>query len=145
VTRGTNGWLIDSNVISEFGKRRPNVAVLSFIAEQELESLYVSCVTMAELRSGVIASTDVTAAGNIGIWLDQTIRPMFAERIVNVTEPMMLRWVSLVDEGRRKHHTYSQPDLIIAAQALELGLTLVTRNTPDFERTGVPILNPWLL
>jgi predicted nucleic acid-binding protein len=55
----------------------------------------------------------------------------------------MLRWRMLVDEGRKTGHTYSQPDLIIAATALHHGLTMVTRDRGDFEKARVPVLNPW--
>jgi predicted nucleic acid-binding protein len=68
----------------------------------------------------------------------------FAGRVLPVTEDIMLRWRLLVDEGRKANHTFSQPDLIIAATALEHGLTLVTRNTADFARTPVQMINPWL-
>ena len=139
-----DGWLVDTNVISELGKRLPNPAVSAMMKERRIETLFISCVSLAEIRFGVISSKDAVAAANIGGWLDGVVRPMFADRVIDVTEAVMLRWIALVDAARRQQHTYSQPDLIIAAQALELGLTLVTRNTSDFERTGVKILNPWL-
>jgi len=56
----------------------------------------------------------------------------------------MLRWRLLVEEGRKAGHTFSQPDLIIAATALQHGLTVVTRDTADYARARVPLLNPWL-
>ena len=56
----------------------------------------------------------------------------------------MFKWRLLVEEGRKSGHTFSQPDLIIAATAAHHGLTVVTRDTADFERAGVPLLNPWL-
>jgi toxin FitB len=68
---------------------------------------------------------------------------MFIGRTLEITEDVMLRWRILVDEGRKTGHTFSQPDLIIAATALEHGLTLVTRNVRDFAGLEVPILNPW--
>ncbi len=56
----------------------------------------------------------------------------------------MVRWRMLVEDGRRIGHTFSQPDLIIAATALQFGLTLVTRNTEDFVKTRVALINPWI-
>jgi predicted nucleic acid-binding protein len=56
----------------------------------------------------------------------------------------MLRWRLLVEQGRKSGHTYPQPDLIIAAIALCHGLTIVSRDTTDYQRARVPILNPWL-
>ena len=68
---------------------------------------------------------------------------MFDERALPVSEDTMLKWRLLVEDGRKAGHTYSQPDLIIAATALHYGLTVVTRDTADFERARVPVLNPW--
>jgi predicted nucleic acid-binding protein len=69
---------------------------------------------------------------------------MFEQRVLGVTEDVMFKWRLLVEEGRKAGHTFSQPDLIIAATALEHGLTVVTRDVADFERARVPLLNPWV-
>jgi predicted nucleic acid-binding protein len=68
---------------------------------------------------------------------------MFEGRILPVTEYVMLKWRLLVEEGRRTRYTYAQPDLIVAATALHHGLTIVTRDTRDFARSGASIHNPW--
>jgi predicted nucleic acid-binding protein len=68
---------------------------------------------------------------------------MFDQRVLPVTEDIMFRWRVLLEEGRKSGHTYSQPDLIIAATALEHGLTMVTRDRSDYERAGVALVNPW--
>jgi predicted nucleic acid-binding protein len=69
---------------------------------------------------------------------------MFGGRVLPVTEDVMLKWRLLVEEGRKTGHTFSQPDLIIGATALEHGLTLVSRDTADYEKAHVPVINPWL-
>jgi hypothetical protein len=68
---------------------------------------------------------------------------MFTGRVLEVTEDIMLEWRLLVEEGRKINHTFSQPDLFIAAIALHHDLTIVTRNQKDFDKTRVPIFNPW--
>jgi len=68
---------------------------------------------------------------------------MFGQRILEVSEDIMFRWRVLVEEGRKSGHTFSQPDLIIAATALHHGLTVVTRDTRDYELARVPLINPW--
>jgi hypothetical protein len=68
---------------------------------------------------------------------------MFDQRVLEVSEDVMFKWCLLVEEGRRVGHTFSQPDLIIAATALQHGLTVVTRDVGDYKLARVPILNPW--
>ncbi len=69
---------------------------------------------------------------------------MFHQRVLPITEDVTMRWTTLVHAGSKAQHTYSQPDLIIAAQALHHDLVVVTRNTSDFEKSGARIINPWL-
>jgi toxin FitB len=68
---------------------------------------------------------------------------MFEERALPVTEDVMFKWRLLVAEGRKAGHAYSQPDLIIAATALRHGLTILSRDTSDYERARAPAVNPW--
>ena len=68
---------------------------------------------------------------------------MFNDRVLPVTEEIMFRWRVLMEDGGRSGHTFSQPDLIIAATALQHGFTAVTRDRSDFDRAGAPIFNPW--
>ena len=70
--------------------------------------------------------------------------PWFGERILEVSERVLLRWRMLVWEGQKENYTYSQPDALLAATALEHNLGVVTRNSEDFERAGIRLLNPWL-
>ena len=72
------------------------------------------------------------------------VRPMFEQRVLPVSEDVMFKWRLLVEEGRRLGHTYSQPDLIIAATALQHGLTIVSRETGDYATTHAALFNPWI-
>jgi predicted nucleic acid-binding protein len=137
-------WLLDTNILSEIRRLRPEPKVLAFIASHPLEQLYISTVTLAELRFGIeLLSEGNRRRDELNQWLAETVRPMFEQRILPVTEDIMFRWRVLVEEGRKLGHTYSQPDLIIAATALDHGLTIVTRDRGDFERAHVPLVNPW--
>ena len=138
-----NGWLLDTNILSELRKPRPDPRVQAFVAEQPLESLFVSSVTLAEIRYGIDRLDDPLRRAELIDWLDLRLRPLFAQRVLEVSEDVMFRWRLLVEEGRRAGHTFSQPDLIIAATALQHGLTVVTRDTADFQRARVPLFNPW--
>ena len=137
------GWLIDTNVLSELRRPRPARSVVAFVAAQPLESLYISAVTLAEIRFGIELVTDAGRRAALTDWLAHKLRPMFAERILPVSEDIMFRWRILVEQGRKAGHTFSQPDLIIAATGLEHGLVVVSRDTSDYEQAGVAVLNPW--
>lgn len=136
-------WLLDTNILSELRRPKPEPKVLAFIAQHSLDHLYVSAVTFAEIRFGIELVSDAGKRAELNGWLSHTVRPMFEERILPVTEDVMLKWRLLVEEGRKAGHTFSQPDLIIAATALCHGLTILSRDTSDYERARVPVVDPW--
>jgi toxin FitB len=139
-----NGWLIDTNVLSELRRPKPDANVIAFIAAQPLEQLYVSTVTFAEIRYGIEIHDDPLRRAALLDWLTNIVRPMFEQRVLEISEDVMFRWRLLVEFGRKMNHTYSQPDLIIAATGQHHGLTIVTRDTGDFEKANVSVLNPWI-
>jgi len=138
-------WLLDTNILSELKRPAPSHKVTAFVAGCPLDQLYVSTVTLAEIRFGIERSPDAIRRAEIEQWLATTIRPMFAGRTLAITEDIMLRWRLLVENGRKAGRTFPQPDLIIAATALEHNLTLITRNVRDFASLRISILNPWEL
>lgn len=137
------GWLLDTNVLSELRRPRPEPKVVSFVAAQPLDGLFISSVALAEIRFGIELVADAGRRAELNDWLTHKVRPMFDQRVLPVTEDIMFKWRLLVEDGRKTGHTFSQPDLIIAATALEHGLTVVSRDTTDYERARVPVLNPW--
>jgi predicted nucleic acid-binding protein len=137
------GWLLDTNVLSELRRPKPNIKVLNFVASKPLDLLFVSIVTFAEIRFGIEGIGDATRRAELNDWLAHKVRPMFEQRALAVSEDVMFKWRLMVADGRKAGHTYSQPDLIIAATALHHGLTVVTRDTSDFEKARVPVFNPW--
>jgi hypothetical protein len=139
----TTGWLLDTNILSELRRPKPERKVLAFVAAQPLDLLYISAVALAEIRFGIELVTDATKRAELNDWLTHMVRPMFEQRVLPVTEDVMFKWRLLVEDGRQAGHTFSQPDLIIAATALQHGLTVVSRDTSDYERARVPVLNPW--
>ena len=136
-------WLLDTNILSELRRPRPETRVISFIEALPLDQMYVSVVTLAELRYGVELITDAPRRADLHDWLNDIVRPMFDQRVIPITEDIMVKWRFFVEEGRKSGHTYSQPDLIIAACAAQLGMTVVTRDRSQFDRAGVAVLNPW--
>jgi toxin FitB len=135
--------LLDTNVLSELRKSSPNAQVTAYIVAQPLERLFVSDVTFAEIRFGIEQATDPLRRAELHEWLQNTVRPMFEQRVLPISEDVMFKWRLLVEAGRKVGHTFSQPDLIIAATGLHHGMTVVTRDTGDYERAGVRLFNPW--
>lgn len=138
------GWLLDTNILSELRRPRPERKVLAFVASQPLELLYVSTVTLAEIRFGIELVPDPARRSELTDWLTHKVRPMFERRTLEVTEDVMFKWRLMVEEGRKSGHTFSQPDLIIAATGLHQGLTVVSRDTSEYAKARVPVFNPWV-
>jgi hypothetical protein len=136
-------WLLDTNVLSELRRPKPDPRVVAFVAACPLDLLYISAVTLAEIRFGIELVGEPNRRAELNDWLPHRVRPMFADRVLQVTEDTMLKWRILVEEGRKAGHTFSQPDLIIAATALHHGLTVVTRDRSEYDKARVPAINPW--
>jgi predicted nucleic acid-binding protein len=136
-------WLLDTNVLSELRRPNPDARVVAFIAGCPLDQLSISVVTLAEIRFGIDLVGDPGRRNLLQDWLTQKIRPMFGVRILQINEDIMLKWRKLVEEGRKAGHTFSQPDLIIAATAIHHNLTVVTRDRSDFDKAQVTVVNPW--
>ena len=100
-------------------------------------------VERAEIRFGIELVGEPDRRADLNDWLANKARPMFGERVLQITEDIMLKWRLLVEEGRKAGHTFSQPDLIIAATAIHHGLTLVTRDRSDYDMARVPVIHPW--
>lgn len=137
------GLLLDTNILSELRRIRPEPKVVAFISVQPLEGMFVSAVTFAEIRYGIELVPDIHERAALNDWLNLQLRPMFDGRVLPVTEDVMFKRRLLVEEGRKAGHTFSQPDLIIAATALHHGLTVVSRDTAGYEKSGVALVNPW--
>lgn len=137
------GWLLDTNVLSELRRPKPRASVVQFVSSKPLDLLYVSVVTFAEIRFGIELLKDMNRRAELNGWLTHSLRPMFEGRVLEITEDIMLVWRLLVEEGRKSGHTFSQPDLIIAATAVQHGLTIVSRDTSEYERAKAPVFNPW--
>jgi len=133
------GYLLDTNIVSETRKIRPAPGVSGFLAAADAAALFVSALTLGELRKGVAARrrTDPLSADQLGIWVDG-IETAFTDRVLPVDAAVARIWGEL-SAGR------SVPviDTLIAATAMAGGLTLVTRNTRDVALTGVALLDPW--
>jgi len=137
------GWLLDTNIVSELRKPNCHPTVKQWADLQPPQSFYLSTVTLAESRFGIARTNDFTFREELTQWLEETLRPWFSDRILPIDEDMILIWRQMVENGRKQGYTHSQPDLFIAAIAQLHNLCVVTRNTADFEKSGVPVFNPF--
>jgi predicted nucleic acid-binding protein len=129
------GWLLDTNVISELRKPNCDARVKAWADGQEPSTLFLSRVTIAEIRYGIERLPAVhRSQKRLEAWLADELRPWFADRVLDVDEEV---------QGEAIRHTFLQPDLLIAATAILHDLCVVTRNIDDFVPTGVALLNPW--
>ena len=118
--------------------------MLAFVASQPLELLYISTVTLAEIRFGIELVPDPARRSELIDWLTHKVRPMFEQRELAITEHVMFKWRLMVEQGRKSGHTFSQPDLIIAATGQHHDLTVVSRDTAEFIKARVSVFNPWV-
>jgi len=133
------GFLLDTCVLSETRRRRPDAGVLQFLTDADAVQLYLSVLTLGEMRKGIEKKrlTDADASSRIAAWA-QRIETDFADRILPVDVAVARLWGDLSAAGRAP-----VIDTLIAATALVHRLTVVTRNGEDFAASGVPLLNPW--
>jgi predicted nucleic acid-binding protein len=135
--------LLDTNVVSELHKPRPNSNVIDFIDDQPGAILFVTEVTLAEIRYGIEQLDDAARRADLHRWLERNLRPLFAGRVLSISEEVIVRWKTLVVEGRKRGRTFSQPDVFIAAIAVSQDLIVVTRDITEFVEALVPVFDPW--
>lgn len=131
-------WLFDTVALSESFKRQPNPGFVAWIGDENGERVHTSVLCLGEIRRGVerLPAGDRRAA--MTRWLEIDLPERLAGRILPVDDRAAQTWGRL--SARR---TLPVADSLIAATALVHGLTVVTRNTRDFDGLGVPVLNPW--
>jgi predicted nucleic acid-binding protein len=136
-------FLLDTNVVSEPTKPQPNAQVLNWHRAQPAEVMFISVLTLGELRRGVLMLGEGARRRTLLRWLENEIEPFFEGRILNVDDTIIRSWADLQNRCRRQGCLLPVMDSLLAATALAHGLTVATRNTVDFAAAGVPVLNPW--
>lgn len=138
-----SGFLLDTNVVSDLRKPRPNPGLAAWISSAAEEALFLSVLSIGELRIGIAIQTDAKKRAALEAWFVSDLIPRFAGRILAFDLEVAHQWGRI--EGRARLGSGKLPvvDSQLAATAVHHGLTLVTNNEGDFSRTGVSILNPW--
>lgn len=134
-----NGYLVDTNVLSERRRRAPSPGVVAWLDDAPAEQLFMSVLTLGEIRYGVelLTKRDPHSAASIEAWLTELVG-RFTDRVLDVDQSVVRSWARL-----RADRPVPVVDGLIAATALAHDLTLVTRNTRDFVGLGVRLLNPF--
>jgi predicted nucleic acid-binding protein len=138
-----SGFLLDTNVISELVKARPEPRVTAWIEATDESLLYLSVLTLGEIHKGIAAVTQPSRQVSLEAWLETELRPRFADRILAIDEAVADRWGIIAGRTQAQKAAIPVIDGLLAATALQHNLILVTRNTQDVARTGVPVFNPW--
>ncbi len=136
-------FLLDTNVVSEWTKPRPNAGLVRWLAEVDENEVFLSVVTFAELRHGIERLPAGARRRRLDEWLRSELPLRFEARIVRVDGAIADEWGRLVARRDAQGRTIHAMDALIAATAQVHGLTLVTRNTADFELSVKSLLNPW--
>lgn len=133
-------YLLDTDVFSELRRKAPNAGVVAWFVRRPASTLFLSVLTLGELRKGIdgVADTDRRAA--LLDWLEAELPIFFTGRILPIDAQVADRWGRLVATARRPLPAI---DSLLAATAAHHGLSLVTRNVRDFADLGLEVINPW--
>jgi predicted nucleic acid-binding protein len=138
-----SGFLLDTNCISELVRSKPDPRVLEWMETADETMLYLSVLTMGEIRKGLAGLAQGKRRSLLETWLEVELQARFSGRVVPIDAAIADRWGLLTAEAKRKGKPLSIIDGLLAASALHHNLTIVSRNTSDFTATHVPVLNPW--
>jgi hypothetical protein len=105
------GWLLDTNILSELRRPKPDPKVTAFVAALSMDLMYVSAVTLSEIRFGIELIADANKRADLNGWLNHKVRPMFDQRVLPISEDVMFKWRLLVEDGRKAGHTYNPTSL----------------------------------
>lgn len=133
-------YLLDTNVVSETIRRQQNKLVIGWLEQIPGEALFVSVLTLGELRKGIETLADKKRREKLRLWLEHELPAWFEERVLPVDLAVAERWGRLLAEVSRPVPAI---DSLLAATALHYELRLVTRNTGDFDYPGLEVINPW--
>jgi predicted nucleic acid-binding protein len=138
-----SGFLLDTNCVSELVRPKPERRVMEWMEAADEGLLYLSVLTLGEIRKGVAGLVQGKRRTHLETWLEVDLQARFSGRIVPIDSAIADRWGLLTAEAKRKGKALSVMDGLLAATALHHNLTVVSRNASDFTNTQVQVLNPW--
>lgn len=136
-------FLLDTNIVSETVKAKPEERVLAWLEDQTPAELFLAAQTIGELVRGARKVKEKSRRERFEKWIEQDLTEQFEGRVLPFDAPAAVLWGRLMGDGDRAGRTPATADAQIAAVAIHHDLTLVTRNVKDFERLTVKLLDPW--
>lgn len=136
--------LLDTNVLSEVTKPRPETRVLEWMAKLDEDRTFISVISIAEIRRGVAMMESGRKRDALAEWLASDLPQRFEGRVIPVDEAVATAWGDLMGLAKRSGRGLSSMDGLIAATAIGHDLTLATRNTKDFDGLGIRFIDPWI-
>lgn len=136
-------FLLDTNVVSEWTKSRPDTGVVAWLAEADEDRVFISVITVAELRHGIERLEAGARRNRLDTWLTEQVPQRFEERLLPVDAETANLWGRIMAQGQAAGRPPGTTDCFIAATVLQHDMTLVTRNVSDFEALGVRLVSPW--
>jgi tRNA(fMet)-specific endonuclease VapC len=136
-------FLLDTCVISELVAKQPDPGVVQWIDDVGEEKIYLSAITIGEIKKGIEKLPDSRRKSTLAEWLEDDLMTRFKDKILPIDTDAMLVWGELTASLEVQGRKMPAMDSSIAAIALHGNLSLVTRNEDDFQHAGIPITNPW--
>jgi predicted nucleic acid-binding protein len=138
-----SGFLLDTNCISELVRVKPERRVMEWMEATDEGMLYLSVLTLGEIRKGLAGLAPGKRRTHLETWLEVELQARFWGRILAIDAPVADRWGLLAARARNRGTPLPIIDGLLAATALHYNLTVVTRNAGDFRNAQVQVLNPW--
>jgi predicted nucleic acid-binding protein len=139
----TTQYLLDTCVLSEFVKPKPERKVVDWLNTVDPESVFLSAVTIGEIQFGISNRPPSNRRTELEVWLNEALPQQFRGRVLALDAATFVTWGKMTAQQKRKGETQSVMDSLITATALEHKMVLVTRNVADFKASGLSVLNPW--
>lgn len=136
-------FLLDTCVISELVAKRPDPGVVQWIDDIGEEKIYLSAITIGEIKKGIEKLPDSRRKQELKEWLEDHLLVRFRDRVLPLDTDVMLVWGELSARLKKQGNKMPAIDSLMAAIAVHGKLSLVTRNEDDFKHIGVPVINPW--
>ncbi|MEJ2749221.1 MAG: type II toxin-antitoxin system VapC family toxin [Anaerolineae bacterium] len=136
-------YLLDTCVISEIFKPQPNENVVTWMRENDEESMYLSVLTFGEITKGIEKASSLAKKKTLQMWLENELKERFKHRILDIDMAVASQWGTIQGKAELAGKLMPTIDGLIAVSGLVHNCIVVTRNISDMQQSGVTLLNPW--